>query len=328
MKELVNFSAYQVDLERFSHDWDKVRSFCEEEGLDGIELLIGDDSLPDAIPAGLIESVHLPGWFGWVRTWREPHTVPQPCDPLETAWYYGAENPENLLFTFRKNLDRAESLQAAYAVFHISHVELPEVYTRSHRYRSRDVLETAASFLNAVCSGYPGGEPPVTLAFENLWWPGLTFLSDEDTRFFADLLRFRNWIFLLDTGHLMNAMAVHNEQEGIRNVLKALDLLSDITIEKIKAVHLQCSTPGTYLDHTLPPSPPPGFDDMTYLDKISCLMDHIPHIDEHRPFSDPDCGKILACINPDRVVHEFITRSREELQSSIRQQRGLMRHSC
>lgn len=328
MKELVNFSAYQVDLQRFSYDWDEVRSFCDEEGLDGIELLIGDEGQSDAIPAGLIESVHLPGWFGWVRTWREPQPVPDHRDPLETAWYYGAENPETLLTTFRKYLDRAGSLRAAYAVFHISHVELAEVYTRSHRYRSRDVLETAASFLNTVCSGYPHGEPPVTLAFENLWWPGLTFLSDEDTRYFADLLNFKNWIFLLDTGHLMNRMAVRNEQEGIRAILKTLDLLSDTTLEKIRAVHLQCSTPGAYLDHTLPFSPPIGFDAMTYPEKFSCLMDHIPHIDEHRPFSDPDCGKILDYITPDRVVHEFVTRSREELESSIRQQRGLLPHPC
>ena len=323
MLELVNFSEYPEDLERFSYDWEEVRKFTKKEDIDGIELLIGSDINSPDIPDGLVKTVHLPGWFGWARTWKDPHTIPSDCEPLEVKYYYGAATPEALLNSFQTNVERAKNLGAAYGVLHVSHVELEEVYTHSFRYNSKEILSTAASFVNTVCSNYPNGEPPVTLAFENLWWPGLTFLSEEEIQYFTDLLDFENWMFILDTGHLMNGLDVRNEQDGIKKVVSTIEMLSDKTIEKIRAVHMQCSTSGAYQQTYLKCSPPPSFSLMSYSDKMIDLMQHIPLIDEHRPYSDRSCKKIIDLVQPEFLVHEFITHSKEELRKNIRKQKTL-----
>lgn len=324
VQELMNFSLYEEDLKRFNHDWEEVRIFTKQEGIEGIELLIGSDMIIPNIPDDLVKTVHLPGWFGWTRTWKEPHTIPTDCDPFELSYYYGAATPEELLHTFQTNIERASNLKVAYAVFHVSHVELEEVYTQTFRYNSKEILSAASSFVNSACAHYPHGEPPVTLAFENLWWPGLTFQSEEEIQYFTDLLEFDNWMFVLDTGHLMNGLNVRNEQEGIQKVVSALKLLSDETIERIRAVHMQCSTSGIYQQTHLKCNPPPAFSSMSYGEKMTELMQHIPHIDEHRPYSDRLCTEIIDMVQPEYLVHEFVTRSREELREKIRKQKILI----
>lgn len=326
MQELINFSIYEEDLKRFNHNWEEVRTFTKQEGLDGIELLIGSGMATPNIPDGLVKTVHLPGWFGWTRTWKEPHTVPADCDPSEIMYYFGAATPDELQHTFQINIELAANLKAAYGVLHVSHVELEEVYTQAFRYNSKEVLSAAASFVNTACSHYRNGEPPVTLAFENLWWPGLTFRSEEEVQYFTDLLDFDNWMFLLDTGHLMNGLDVRSEQEGIQKVVFALEQLSDETIQRIQAVHLQCSTSESYQQTYLRCNPPPSFSTMPYCGKMIELMGHIPCIDEHRPYSEKSCTKILDLVQPEYLVHEFITRSKEELREKIRKQKACTRN--
>jgi len=324
MQELMNFSLYDVDLQRFNHKWEDVQGFCRQEGLDGIELLLGDNQLIQNIPRDLVRTVHLPGWFGWTRTWAEPQSLPTGADPLEISYYYGADNPHSLLTKFRSLLDTAANLDADYGVLHISHVELDEVYTQTFNKTTKEILSYAASFVNTTAASYPHGEPPVPIAFENLWWPGLTFQYEEDIRYFVDLLEFDNWIFLLDTGHLMNRFQIETEKKGIEKVVSTLLGLSTEIRDRIRSIHLQCSTSGAYQKKWLHCSPPYGFGSMSYLEKMTCLMEHIPHIDEHRAFSDRSCTDIIDLINPDYLVHEFITRSREELQQNIRTQRNLI----
>lgn len=322
MQELVNFSEYAMDLDRFQGDWNEVHSFVKGHGLSGIELLLSSPTDNALIPTGLVKTVHFPGWFGWVRTCADPDSVPPDSDPHEIAYYFGALTRHGLVTVFREYLDRAAQLSAAYGVLHLSHVELEEVFTRRFRYTSREVLHAAAVFLNEVCSVYPGGNPPVTLAFENLWWPGLTFRSDAEIREFTRLLAFDNWIFLLDTGHLMNSLGTARESEGILGVCETITSLSPEIVSRIRAVHLQCSVSGTYYSQQVSRTPPEGFSAMPYGEKMGVLMEHIPRIDEHRAFGDPACKKILELIQPDVLVHEFVTRSREELVQKLRDQRS------
>jgi hypothetical protein len=321
LQELVNFSTYEVDLERFGNDWKQVQAFCSEQGLDGIELLYGSDLGENQPPSDLVKTVHFPGWFGWTRTWSDPHSIPHSADPAEIAYYFGADDPENLLNSFCSLLNTARTYNASYGVLHVSHVELEEVFTRQFRRKTHDVLFAAASFVNAVAASYPGGEPPVPIAFENLWWPGLTFKSDDELQYFMDLLQFDNWIFLLDTGHLMNCLEVQTEAEGIQKVVSTLNNLSLQTRDRIRSIHLQCSTSGPYQKEYFYCQPPAGFENLPYREKMGTLIRHIPHIDEHRPFSQKECREIISLIEPDYLVHEFITGSRNELKEKIRKQK-------
>jgi hypothetical protein len=209
-------------------------------------------------------------------------------------------------------------------VVHVSHLELEEVFTQSYRYESREILSAVASFFNTICSRYPNGEPPVTLTFENLWSCGLTFRSEEEVQYFTDLLTFDNWMFVLDTGHLMNGLKATNESEGIQKILRTLGLLSDETMEKIRAVHFHCSTSGEYQKTHLPRNPPASFSTMSYREKVNILSMYRRDIDEHRPFSDSACREIIGMIHPDYLVHELVARTRDELHQAIQQQKALM----
>ena len=198
-------------------------------------------------------------------------SVPLDGDPFEMASYYCASTPEKLQDSFCRNLCRATDFAAAYAVVHVSHLELEEVFTQSCRYGSREILSAVASFFNTICSRYPSGEPPVTLAFENVRSWGLTFRSRDEVEYFTGLLTFDNWMVVLDTGHLMNGLKVKIESEGIQDVLRTLSLLPGETMKKVRAVHFHCSTSGEYQKSHLPRNPPVSFSTLSFRENVKIL---------------------------------------------------------
>jgi hypothetical protein len=225
---------------------------------------------------------------------------------------------------FCQNLGRAAAYRAAYAVVHASYNEPGETGLQPARYGSREVLAATASFANALAARSPGGEPRVTLAFENLMAPGLTFLSPEDAEFFTGLLAFDNWILILDTGHLMNALVADSEREGIRSVIRVIGRLPATTRHRIRAVHLHCSTSGKYQQAQVPFVMQSG---TTHHQKARALADHHRRIDEHRPFSDPACREIVRMLRPGFLVHEFVANTPETMQAAIRQQKALLENA-
>lgn len=324
MQQLLSVPEDRVGRNHHRHSWDIVGSFIRAEGLDGIELVLGNGTGSVPVPKGLVKTVHLPIWPGWTRAWRDPRSVPAGWDPARIAAHYGAATPEMLMERFRKNLARAEAYRAAYAVIHASHHEPGDHGLQPGRYGSREILASAASFANTLAARFPGGEPPVTLAFENLWSPGLTFLSPGEVEYFTSLLAFDNWIFVLDTGHLMNALQARSEREGIRDVIRAIGRLPAATRQRIRAVHLHCSTSGKYQQEQACPLLHPG---MTHPEKARAYADHLRQIDEHRPFSDTACREIVRMIRPDFLVHEFVADTPEKMQAAIRQQKALLENT-
>jgi hypothetical protein len=321
MQQLLSVPEDRVAGNHHRHSWEMVGSFIRAEGLDGIELVLGNNPGNVPVPDSLVKTVHLPIWPGWTRPWQEPQSIPAGSDPARIASHYGAPTPERLMERFCRNLGQAASFRAAYAVVHASHYEPEETGTQPGRYRPREILAATASFANTLASRYPGGEPPVTLAFENLWFPGLTFLAPGDAEYFTGLLTFDNWIFLLDTGHMMSALQSRSEHEGIRDVIRVIERLPVATRQRIRAVHLHCSTPG---EHQEAESPPLALDGMPYRKRARALADYHRKIDEHRPFSDPTCRKIVAMLRPDFLVHEFVANSPDTMQAAIRQQKALL----
>jgi len=321
MQQLLSVPEDRVGRNHLRHSWDVVGSFIRAEGLDGIELVLGNDPGSGPVPEGLVKTVHLPIWPGWTRPWQEPQSIPAGGDPAGIAAHYGAPTPEKLMERFCRNLGRAAAFRAAYAVVHASHYEPDETGAQPGRYSSREILAATASFANALASQYPRREPPVTLAFENLWFCGLSFLAPGDAEYFTGLLTFDNWIFVLDTGHMMSALQSENEREGIRDIIRVIDRLPAATRKRIQAVHLHCSTSGKRRQADTPPLSLAG---MPYRKRARALADYHRQIDEHRPFSDPACRKIVAMLRPEFLVHEFVANTPESMQAAIRQQRALL----
>lgn len=107
-------------------------------------------------------------------------------------------------------------------------------------------------------------------------------------------------------------------------VISALDGLSESTIKRMKAIHFQCSTSGVYQREHFFRKPPSGFSSLSYGDQISLLMPMVAKLDEHRPFSDPWCKKIIEVIKPDYLVHEFTSKSKEEFVGKIKTQKNTL----
>ncbi|MBN1165918.1 MAG: TIM barrel protein [Methanospirillaceae archaeon] len=317
---LMNLSVYPMDLERYGSSWDVVRNFVFSHDLDGIELLIGSDT-PPVVPKGLVHAVHLPSWMGWFRVWHEGKPLPPGIEQDEITYFYGAASPDDLITAFCSVLMHASTFSPSYATFHLCDITIEEYFTRNHSCSSKTVLADAARFFNEAASRFPGSEPPVRIAFENLWWPGLNYYDNEEVLMFMDLLKFTNWCLLLDTGHVMNGLCVHTEEEGIQKTIDTITNLSDRVIRAIDAVHLHYSASAVFQKEHFFCQPPAACISGPYASRMAAVIDTVTRLDEHRPFTLPGCADILRRVSPSFVTHEFLSRDREELSLKIKTQK-------
>ncbi len=321
MKELINLSLYENDMKMFAYDWGMIRNFLVRHDLDGLELFVDSSPLPD-VPADLIEGVHLPYWMGRHRAWVDPSAFSQDMARSEKMYLFGGSNRAEVIANFRDSLDNAAILDASYAVFHVSYAEPEQVFTRNFHCTDNDVLRTTAEFLNEAVSVYSGEEPPVRLFFENLWWPGLTFLTPENVEHFTSLLDFDNWAFVLDTGHMMNATERCEEQESSIDVV--MDVLSGQTedfIRRIEGMHFHCSLSGGFMRASANMEVPAGFDEMDFHERLLSVMGVLEQIDQHMPFTSAKCSRIVDLVSPDFLTHEFVSTDLRSLDNKISIQR-------
>lgn len=316
MQQLCNFSVYSTHIGMFQGDWKAVSALVERLGFDGIELLIDDQRLPD-LPAGLVRGVHLPYWIRWLDIWRDGVSAAVPADERQFL-SDGARNANDMILLQHAIWNRAAALQPQYAVFHVSHVTMEHAYTRAFDYSSADVIDASANLLNAVAATFPGGEPPVRLWFENLWWPGLTFTDPTLADQFVERLRFRNWGFVLDTGHLINTdPSVASEDAAIDLILERLSQLSPQVRERIEGIHLNLSLSGDYQRTSIAAGVPAGFATLPFEDQFTAARDHVALVDQHRPFTSPRCREIVAAVHPQVVTHELLMRNTVEMQQNL-----------
>lgn len=316
MLQLVNFSVYSTHTGLFDGDWCALAAFTEARGLDGIELLIGADPPPD-LPAGLVRGVHLPYWIRWLDIWRDGAGATIPDDERQFL-SDGARNASDLIALQRATWTRTAALQAPYAVFHVSHVTMEHAFTRAFDYTSAEVVAACADLLNAVAATFPNGEPPVRLWFENLWWPGLTFTDPALADWFAERLRFDNWGFVLDTGHLINTEpGIQTEEAAIDFVLERIAQLSPQVCRRIEGLHLNLSLSGDYQRASIAAGVPATFAALPFAEQFTVARDYVALVDQHRPFTSPRCREIVLAACPQVITHELLMRNRAELEYNL-----------
>jgi hypothetical protein len=324
MEELVNFSIYDHDVDRFGGDWKALGRFLASSGLDGVELLIGFDPLPD-IPLGIVRGVHLPSFMGWLRVWEGSIDFPETAEDGEIRMLYGARTAAELQERVRTVLEHAALLSPEYAVFHACYIEPAQVYATAPHRDDAHVLGVLAEFLNAICSRYPGGEPPVRILFENLWWPGLTFLDGSAAEGFGGQLEFDNWGFMFDTGHLLAALrSCATEDDAVDLLLPVIDGLPDTVLDRIEGVHLHCSLHPEACRAALDVPMPEGFEEQSLLEQYREVMGLIGAMDQHKPFSTPRCAEVVEALDPVFCTHEFVTRTLEEFRAAIARQHAAL----
>ncbi|MCB0174136.1 MAG: TIM barrel protein [Anaerolineae bacterium] len=329
MQELANFSVYSIDTERFGHDWPAIAAYTHNlTAIAGLELLIGYEPLP-VIPAGLVRAVHLPFWITWLEVWQRGQVAAERyfpgIEPEALKYYCGGPDRGEIVNTLRQLLVAAASLNPAYAVFHVSHVEPADAFTRRYAYTDLDIVEATVELLNAVAATFPNGEPPVRLFLENLWWPGLTFLSNAPALRLIDGLEFDNWAFVLDTGHLMNTNPeVMTEEQGIDYVLDVIERLAPAVRKRIEGLHFHCSLSGRYQQQCIKAGLPDNFHRLSLDEQLYQSRTNAMHIDQHRPFTRPRCRDIVDAVQPCFLTHEFLSSTQAEYDQKLAVQQAAL----
>ena len=312
MRHLFSYSVYQ-DLEDLSP---QLGSLLSEIRCDGLELLTSHDPVDPAFKQYAV-SVHLPYSTDWLAAWEG--RAYEMSDYFSKYYMYGKDR-EDVISTVRNMIEVAAPLEPAHGVIHACNISIPDLMKRNYPGDCESILRKFCEMINTVVSGFPKGEPPFKLVFENLWWPGLRLQSDSDYRILERNIEFENWGICLDTGHLMNTLpGIYTEQDGIEALLRIFDGYSQDLKDAISAMHFHYSASAHYRE---------TFEEKFYeggpvTDFISGAYHHIVTLDQHLPFTDPACRQLIESINPELVIHELPGHGHSPIDD-FRQQRALL----
>ncbi len=318
MKRLFHLSTIPRQLGWFEEDWEQISQFVRKNNIDGIELGLTTSYTLERIPKELIEGVHLSFYPMWLDFWQgDIEKVISILGSREALLdYYGGDNKEVMIASYKKQYERAKALGAKYMVFHVSHVLIEDSFTFTYDYSDAEVLEAAAELINRV---FEEEEGPLLL-FENLWWPGLNYLNPQLTASFLEKIHYKNKGYLLDVSHLiLTNPKIGTEEEAYRYIKKVVEALG-ATKKDIKAIHLNKTLPKHYMGR-----------DHSYIlkkyqeakwgyDKDKILKSHIKQMDGHQPFVHPIAKKIVELIQPDFCIYETSPQDRYELAYFIKKQ--------
>ncbi|MBR4686287.1 MAG: sugar phosphate isomerase/epimerase [Candidatus Methanomethylophilaceae archaeon] len=312
MKHLFSYSVYQ-ELDDLGKD---LGAILQGLRCDGLELLTSHEPV-DPKYSQYTVSVHLPYTTDWLAAWEgRPYEM---SDHFARYYMYGKDK-ESVCETVRNMIDCVAPLKPAHGVIHACNVNIPDLCKRNYSGDCRNILLKFCEMINTAISGFPKGEPPVKLAFENLWWPGLRLKDDSDYRILEKHLEFENWGICLDTGHLMNCLpGIYTEQDGIEALLRIFDGYSQDLKDAIGAMHFHYSASAKYRE---------SFEEKEYTggpitDFINGCYHHINTLDQHLPYSDPRCRELIEAIQPELVIHELPGHGHNPLDD-FAQQRSLL----
>ncbi len=63
---------------------------------------------------------------------------------------------------------------------------------------------------------------------------------------------------------------------------------------------------------------------MSFREKVNILSPYRRNSDQHQPFSDSASREIIEMIQPDYLVHELVSRTKDEFHQVIQQQKALI----
>lgn len=317
MKLLANFPVYDGCLEEYGGANDLARD-CAELGLDGLEIVWGEDDLVSEQPhPSQVIGYHLLFFSTWVDFWQgnEAAFLKEFGTWDAVRRCYGAETREGLVKRFRKDLQRAIDLGAEYAVFHVSDVLMHECFTYEFSHTDQQVCDCACELVNEL---FDGTSADIELLVENQWWPGLTFCDPAMTQRLIDGIEYDNVGIMLDTGHLMNTnTSLRSQEQAVRYIKERYDAHGPLR-ERVRGLHLHQSLSGEYVKRMQGIIPA----DFTgnYAERFASSYRHVLQIDRHEPWSDPVVADLVAHIGPAWVNNELSGQSRAQRLANLRTQ--------
>ena len=311
-----NITNSDMDVARY-RDADDLRRFCDEFGLDGLELLpVAGSRELFTIPPERVVGVHLPFYTSWYDFWRgdEAALMAEYGSPENVRMVFGGERPECALDMLNDALDLARALHARYVVFHVSNVTVDECLWDRCIHRDEDVCAAAAEMINRLDVRPEDG---FDFLLENLWWPGLTLTRPEVTRALMEAVRLPRKGIMLDTGHLMHThRGLRTQEEAVDYILRQVEAHGDAA-GWVRGVHLHQSLTGPWVRNILARGLDRGGD---YWTRYGQAMEYVLGVDRHRPFETPAAHRLVERLSPRYLTHEFITGDRAMHGDFLRRQ--------
>ena len=319
MKKLFHLSTTPKQLRLFENEWEEIKAFVSKNKMDGIELGLTMDYDLSLIPKEIITGVHLSFYPMWLDFWRQDQERLHEVFESEEAMYayYKGRKPEDLVASYRKQYERAKSLEAKYMVFHVSHILPEDSFTYTFDYTDEEIMKATIELVNQA---FPKEEDGPLLLFENLWWPGLNYKDPKLTKWFIEQIEYPNKGYLVDVSHLiLTNNQIGTEKEAYYYIKQTIESLGE-TRKWIKGVHLNKALPKRYMSRDHSHLLKKYQDTKDSKQKLAILKKHINALDGHVPFDHPMAKKIIEILNPLYCVYETAPTSRYELAYFIKKQ--------
>lgn len=323
MEKLFHISTTNKYLDWFEDDWEKIEAFAQKHQMDGVELGLTADYDISKIPDGVVKGVHLSFYPMWMEFWKGDLETLEGILGSEEGIidYYKGLDRQVLIDSYKAQYERAKSIGAKYMVFHVCHIRPEDSFTWQFSYTDQEVMEATAELVNAA---FPSDEEGPMLLFENLWWPGLTYLSKELCQSFIESIHYKNKGYLMDISHLiLTSRHVDNEVKAYQYVKKVVDNLGEMKTY-IKGIHLNKTLPKYYINQDHSYRLKKYQEATTKMHKNKVLKEHVNKLDPHKPFDHPVALDILKYINPKYCVYETNPESQYELAYFIKKQNAAL----
>ena len=321
MIQSVNFPISSYCIKPYG-SWENLRKKVLSLGLDGVEAIADPDDLDTTFPPELASGFHMTFYPDWLDFWKQDEEkLLQKFGSWEMIEkVYRGTKPEDLLKQFQDDLALGQSLRTPYMVFHVSDVSLKECYTYRWLHTSREVLDGAIEFINHLLWKV---EPTFDFLVENQWWPGFTFTEPAETEYLLSGIEYPRVGIMLDTGHLLNANpGVRTQADGIEWVLENIRKHGSLA-KRVHGIHFHQSLSGAYVRSHIG-SVPEDFNG-EYFHDFFISYPHIQAIDRHRPWTNPDCVRILDAVQPKYLTHELSGAGQRTLLGGVKRQMNVIR---
>ncbi|MBR3059932.1 MAG: TIM barrel protein [Oscillospiraceae bacterium] len=302
--------------------WNKLWGQIKSLGLTGIEAIADPEDLDDSLDPAMISGWHMVFYPDWLDFWRhdEKALLQKYLSWEEIRQAYRGTEPEALMGQFKDDLALAVRFKAPYVVFHVSDVSLQESFTYRWLHTDQEVLDGAIEFINEMLNGV---EPTFDFLMENQWWPGFTFMDPEKTEYLLSRINYPRVGIMLDTGHLMNTnWRIKKQWDGIKYILEMIEKHGELS-KSIYGLHFHQSVSGAYCRKVIGRIPVDF--PREYLTAFGYSYPHIERIDRHRPWTDPDCVRIIDRVEPKYLTHELSSGPRRSQLGAVRRQLGTIR---
>lgn len=318
MKRLFHLSTIPRQLGWFEEDWHNIEAFIKKNKMEGIEVGLTPQYPLEEIPTHMVQGVHLSFYPMWLDFWKgNLEKVGQVLGSQKAIEeYYGGYHKEILVESYKLQYERAKKLGAKYMVFHISHVLTEDTFTFTYTYSDEEVISASIELINEI---FEEEEGPMLL-FENLWWPGLTYLQPHLVKRLLEQVKYPRKGLVLDISHLiLTNHKIATEIQAFNYIKKVIDGLGSLK-EAIKVVHLNKTLPKHYMqrDHSYTLEKYRQTQDQHAKNRI--LKNHIQNMDPHQPFDHEIAKEILKLVDPDFCVYETSPSSVYELAYFIKKQ--------